>query len=237
MHGFSPLKAGVGLVRWTKNVLLFWVFIASNTNSQIPNALTVAPAAAVSGILISKFGHYRWALWSGWLLMTFGTFILLVYKETSSSTEVIFLYMIVGLGGGLLYTSLGFVIQASSRPEDSAACGAMFALLRLFGQTLGVAIGGVIFQNQIKSHLESSSLLSSQAGELARLASGLVMRIQMLANNSIEKMELIAAFQGAFEVFIYVLSTMSVTSLLCSAFVKGYNVNQRHVTNQGFREQ
>ncbi|KAH8809000.1 major facilitator superfamily domain-containing protein [Xylogone sp. PMI_703] len=214
VHNFNPLKSGVGL---------------------IPNAMAVAPAAAVTGILIAKTGRYRWAVWVGWGLMTLGTGILLVFTARSSATEVIFLYLIVGLGAGLLFTSLMFAIQASARPEDSASCGFMFALLRLLGQTLGVAIGGVTFQNQIKSRLEQSPLLASQAGELARLASELVSIIKQTPDDAPEKAELIDAFQGAFHTFVYILCALSAAGLALSALTKGKDVNQQHVTDQRFK--
>jgi len=37
-----------------------------------PSTFTVAPAAIVTGAMITKFGVYRWAIWSGWVLVTVG---------------------------------------------------------------------------------------------------------------------------------------------------------------------
>lgn len=166
--------------------------------------------------------------------MTLGCGILLVFSVESPDIEVIFLYMVVGLGIGILFTSLLFAIQSSSRPEDNAFCGFIFALLRLLGQTLGVAIGGVTFQNQIKRQLQQSPLLAPRASELAALASGLVSVIKQTSDDAPEKMELIDAFQGAFHTLLYVLCALSATGLALSTLTKANNVNQAHITDQRF---
>jgi hypothetical protein len=175
-------------------------------------------------------------VWLGWVLVTLGTGILLVLKESSPNAELVFLWMIVGVGLGLLFTSLFFGIQASVRPEDHASCGAMFVLLRLFGQTLGVAVGGVIFQNQIRNRLEESPLLASQAANLAQWVSDLVEVIRQMPDGSLEKAELIGAFQSSFQTFVYVMCAMAAAGLALSTIIKGYSVDQRHVTDQNFQD-
>jgi hypothetical protein len=175
-------------------------------------------------------------VWFGWVLVTLGIGILLILKESSPTAELIFLWMIVGLGLGLLFTGLLYGIQASVRPEDHASCGAMFTLLRLFGQTLGVAIGGVIFQNQVRHRLEESSLLASQATDLAQRVLDLVEVIHQTPDGSPEKSELIDAFQGAFHTFVYVMCAMAAVGLALSLMIKGYSVDQKHVTDQSFQD-
>jgi hypothetical protein len=45
---------------------------------------------------------------------------------------------------------MSFAVQAPAFDGDLPLAGAMFSFLRSLGQTLGVAIGGNIFQNILK---------------------------------------------------------------------------------------
>jgi hypothetical protein len=237
VHNFSPVKAGTALVRSVSPVIpwLQGTFMLTWYLNQIATSVTVAPGAAITGFLITKFGRYRWAVWSGWVLTTLGTGILLVLTKTSPTAELVCLSMVLGVGLGFLATSLLYSIQASSAPEDGASCGAMLALLRQFGQTLGVAVAGGIFQNQIKRHLKLSPILESQAQNLTQQASNLVAVIQQMPDGSPEKSELISAFQGSFQTFVYVMCALCAVGLVLSTMIKGYGVDQRHVTEQRFR--
>jgi len=46
-------------------------------------------------------------------------------------------------------------LQASSTSEDIAFAVAFFTFFHAFGQVVGVAVGGVIFQNQMRQNLLS----------------------------------------------------------------------------------
>jgi hypothetical protein len=54
-----------------------------------------------------------------------------------------------------------FVVHAPACDEDRPFTGAMFAFFHSFGQTLGVTIGGNIFQNILKSKTNKDPLLST----------------------------------------------------------------------------
>ncbi|KAK5697099.1 hypothetical protein LTR17_024005 [Elasticomyces elasticus] len=62
-----------GLLLWCNLYFMPLYFQAVKGQSSImsavdlfPGTFTVAPAAIVVGILISKFGVFRWAIWTGW---------------------------------------------------------------------------------------------------------------------------------------------------------------------------
>lgn len=65
----------------------------------------------------------------------------------------IFLEVVSGLGVGLLFPSLALVIQ-SSVPRDKVGIAATLVLFfRFMGQALGVAIGGAVLDNQLRTRI------------------------------------------------------------------------------------
>lgn len=52
------------------------------------------------------------------------------------------------IGGGLLFPVPLFAAQVNQRDKDVGIATSLVAFFRSLGQAFGVAIGGVIFQNQ-----------------------------------------------------------------------------------------
>jgi hypothetical protein len=120
--------------------------------------------------------------WLGWFLTAFGTGLLIHLKIDTSTTAYVFLSLISGFGYGILYYAMSFAVQALAFDEDLPLAGAMFSFLRSLGQTLGVAIGGNIFQNVLKSKINTDSLLSTygKADSWSKDASALGLFIKAL---------------------------------------------------------
>jgi len=89
-------------------------------------------------------GKYRWAVWTGWFFTTFGYGLLIYIKADSKTVEWVFLNLVGGIGTGMLFPAMAIATQAATTSEDAAYAITIFSFLRAFGQTLGVAIGGVI---------------------------------------------------------------------------------------------
>jgi hypothetical protein len=53
----------------------------------------------------------------------------------------------------MLFSAQGFATQASASNNDLPFAGAMYSFFRAFGQTLGIAISGVVFQNIFKKKI------------------------------------------------------------------------------------
>jgi hypothetical protein len=77
---------------------------------------------------------------------------------------------------------MSFTVQAPAFDEDLPFAGAMFSSFRTLGQTLGVAIGGNIFQNILKSKINKDPLLSTygKADFWSKDASALVLFVKAL---------------------------------------------------------
>ncbi|KAF2266039.1 MFS general substrate transporter [Lojkania enalia] len=214
VKGFTPILAGVAL---------------------FPQTFTVAPAAVGAGIAIAVTGKYRWAIWGGWFVTTFGMGLIIYLKVETTTVEWIFLNLIGGLGAGILFPAMGITIQAAATSKDQAYAATMFSFVRAFGQTLGVAIGGVIFQNQMKKKMLAYPLLADKAAEYSKDAAGLVQIIKALPAGDM-KDQLKESYTDALMYIWIVMTVFSFVALVASAFTKAYPLDRALETEQGFKE-
>lgn len=216
VKGYTPIIAGVG---------------------AFPESFTVAPASVVTGIAITITGRYRWGIWSGWLLTTLGCGLLVLLDVNTSVPSWIFLNVVPGLGTGILFSSMNFSLQASCRNEDIAFAVAFFTFFRSFGQTLGIAIGGVVFQNQIYQKLLAYPLLAAKAKEYSQEASSLVQVINAMDDALPQKAQLVQAYADSLKTIWIVMCALSAVALLSSFAVKAYTLDIEHQTEQGFESE
>ncbi len=215
VKGYSPIIAGVAL---------------------FPDTFTVAPLAVVTGLLITKTGRYRWAVWSGWVLTVFGIGLNILLDVNTSVPAWIFLTIISGVGLGILFPSMQFSLQAATKPKDIGFAVAMFSFFRSFGQAIGVAIGGVIFQNQMEKKLTSYPQFASQASELAKNAAALVQIIKATPEGQ-DKLDLRTAYVDSVRLIYIILCALATVALIASLFIKGYDLDSALETEQGFKRE
>ncbi|KAL8651755.1 MAG: hypothetical protein Q9226_004560 [Calogaya cf. arnoldii] len=215
VKGFSPIISGVAL---------------------FPETFTVAPASIVIGILITVTGRYRWAIWSGWVLTVLGTGLLYLLDVDTSTVSWIFINLVGGLGMGMLFPSMAFAIQASQTNEDLAFAIAMFSFFRAFGQAIGVAVGGTVFQNQMKSKLLSYPALASMAEEYSKDASGLVQIIKSMQDDVVKR-NLQQAYADSLKVVWATMCGLGAVGLILSLGTKGLDMNKPLETEQYFLDE
>jgi len=210
VKGLSPILSGVAL---------------------FPETFTVAPGAFIVGTLISRTGHYRWAVWSGWSITTLGLGLLYMLDVDTSTVKWIFLNLVVGLGLGFNYSALGVTLQAATTEEDMTSAVAMFTFFRLLGQALGVVIGGVVFQNQIKSRLSVIPALASLADEYSKDGSGLAALIRILPESP-TKPALVQAYADSCKDIWAVFCAIAGFALLSSLVLKRLSLDRQFVSPQ-----
>lgn len=202
--------------------------------SLFPATFTVAPAAMVTGFVITKTGRYRWAIWAGWVLTTFGTGILYLLDVNTTTVQWVFINLVSGLGMGILFPSMAFSIQAATTNKDLAFAVALFSFFRAFGQALGVAVGGVIFQNQLEKKLLAYPLLAPMAGVYSSDASGLVQIIKTM-QHGVARTQLIQSYADSLKYVWIVMCVLAGLALLSSFFIKGFELDRALETEQGFQ--
>lgn len=202
-----------------------------------PETFTVAPASVIVGIAISITGRFRWALWIGWLLTVLGMGVLCVLSPDTSIPAWIFMNLVPGMGLGMLYSSLAYATQASAEQVDVAFAAAMYTFSRSFGQSIGVAVGGVIFQTQLKAKLTAYSDLAGNATELAQNASSLVQIIKAMPKDLPERKMIVSAYADSLKVVWAVMAGLAFVALVLSCGTEALNLNEQHVTEQGLKEE
>ena len=137
---------------------------------------------------------------------------------------------------GMLFPSMAFAIQASQTSEDLAFAVAMFSFFRAFGQAIGVAVGGTVFQNQMKTNLLAYPALASKADEYSKDAASLVQVIKAMQSGPI-KDNLKHAYADSLKIVWATMCGLAAVGLIASLGTKGLDMNKPLETEQGFLEQ
>jgi MFS family permease len=211
---YSPILAGIAL---------------------FPMTFTVAPSAVLIGFLCTFTGRYRWAVWLGMALSTLGTGLLCVIDVDTSVPAWIFLMLPAGMGLGILFPSLAFAIQASARPGHMAIAVAMFSFFRAFGQAIGVAVGGVVFQNQMYKNLLRYPELAANASAYSKDAAGLVQVVRAMSDG-VEKLHLKEAYTDSLRIVWAVCCALIGVAGLLSLLTEKYDLNRAIDSEQTVRE-
>ncbi|KIA75956.1 hypothetical protein HK57_00239 [Aspergillus ustus] len=213
VHEFGPILTGVAL---------------------FPQTFTVAPAAIICGVIVTVTGRYRWGLWFGWTMSILGLGLLCMLRPGTKTVQWIFLNLPSGLGLGLLTAAIVCTVQASATNKNLTVAVAMVVFFRAFGQAIGIAVGGLIFQNRMRHELSSYANWRSRASELSRDAAALVTVIQGM-KDSMAKDELKSAYTDSLRVIWAFMAGVAGVGLLLTVLVKKYDLNRALVTEQGLR--
>ncbi|KAK6607518.1 major facilitator superfamily transporter [Botrytis cinerea] len=213
---YTPIQSGIGL---------------------FPMTFTTAPAAVVVGLIIAKTGRYRPSIWAGWAISTLGLGLLILLKESTSTVSWIFLNLVPGIGLGTLFSAQGFAAQASVTNADLPFAGAMYSFFRAFGQTIGVAISGVIFQNTFQNKILKTSY-AVYANEWSKDASAFVQIVKAWANTGTEgemKQVVIGAYVESLRMVWIVMCALAGLAFVASLiFTKEIAMSKELETDQGF---
>ncbi|KAF4627889.1 hypothetical protein G7Y89_g10263 [Cudoniella acicularis] len=119
----------------------------------LPIMLALIPTSIVIGALVTRLGRFRWAIWSGWAIMTLGSGITILWTTNTSTATLLGTSVILGVGHGLVLNAQNFATQAICKPREEGYAAAMYAFMRGSGMAIGVGIGGSVFQNVFRSKL------------------------------------------------------------------------------------
>jgi MFS family permease len=184
--------------------------------------VAVLPSSIVAGRLMAKFGRFRWAVWSGWAITIIGTGLLILLDADLKAYGWVLIFVVVGLGQGLLLMSINVAVQAMSEIKHVADAVAMYAFTRAFGMCIGVAIGGTVFQNRLSEHLSDRRLPTA----MAKNAEGFSKTLKDLPKSSTEYQAYISAYTEGFQNVFQVLTAVAGLAGLLSLFIKRYNMDK-----------
>ena len=141
----------------------------------LPLILAASFSSAFGGILAAKLGRVKWLVSIGWIFVTLGTGLLCLLSPESNASQRIGFQIVEGIGMGILFPTLQLAVQAPQSEREVGMAAAIFTFIRSFGQTFGVAMGGVIFQNEFdKKIIRQRGLVPAQYMVSGRDAAGYV---------------------------------------------------------------
>lgn len=111
----------------------------------LPVCLIAIPGAAVSAVVLSRWGRYKALHISGFALLAVGFGVWTLLDRHSDTAAWVLVQVVPALGSGMLLNTLLPAFQASLEEKDQAAATASWSFIRSFGQIWGVAIPAAIF--------------------------------------------------------------------------------------------
>lgn len=192
--------------------------------------LTLIPAAVVVGRVITRTGMYRWAIWTGWALVSLGTGLTILWNAQTSTSVWVVSLVILGLGHGLLLNALNTASQAVCVPGDEGAAAAMYAFLRSFGMALGVGIGGSVFQNVMKIKLRDLNLPMDIATNAEAFVNALR---QSQPGATLRRANVLDAYVYGFRGVFSFFCGLAGLALVVSTLIKHVKIDKELVTEHG----
>lgn len=140
----------------------------------LPQVLALSVVSAGTGIIINKTGRYKELISIGMGLMTVGFGLFIDLKPYTSWPRIIIYQLIAGAGVGPNFQAPLVALQANIHASDMAVATATFGFIRQLASTMGIVLGGVIYQNVLKQQLPQLETVvgASTAKQLADSFSG-----------------------------------------------------------------
>lgn len=177
---------------------------------------TLVPSSIVTGALVTRTNNYRYPIWLGWVLMTIGSGLTLLWDVDTSTGLWAGTLVVLGFGHGTVLNAQTFAAQALCRPGEEGAAAAMYGFSRQLGTALGVGVGGSVFQNVMALKLGWLGLPTA----LAAQSEGLVTELPSLTTGPTAAYgaELLSAyvygFHGVYAVYVGISGVAFFVSLL-----------------------
>lgn len=119
---------------------------------MLPVALIAIPGAAISAVMLSRWGKYKILHLAGFFLISLGGGMLALLKEDSPKVAWVLIQFLPAIGSGFLLNTLLPAFQASTSEIDQAAATGTWCFIRTFGWVWGVAIAGTVFNAYTKRY-------------------------------------------------------------------------------------
>lgn len=194
---------------------------------------SLMPVSLVVGIVITKTGHIRWALWFGWVLIATSTGLLILLDIETKVYAWVLIFLSVGMGHGCIIVSSSMCVQALADAKDSAQAAAMYTFLRSFGMCLGVAVSSTVMQNRLRDHLQTLKLPLTIADNVEGF-------VASLRDNNSYTTEFIhlanTAYVQSLKNLFEVLVALAGVGLVATFFLKSVNMNKKLDTQHGLQK-
>jgi hypothetical protein len=179
-------------------------------------------ASGLFGLAISRWGHWRWAAWVGWGFNTLAMGLFILLRSSTTIVSLVFIFLILRLRQGGLLIGHNFAVQALATIEDVASAARLFAFMRGLGLCFGVAIGGVVFQNQLSVYLLDAGLPSVIAPD----AESYITQLVSLPMDSAHRIAVTWAYNQAFQSLFQVITGLSRLGSIISSTLRSASLDK-----------
>jgi MFS family permease len=132
--------------------------------SLIPVSVGLASGAAITGQLVSRFGHYRLQMLIGGALLTAGLFLLSRMSGETSYWQVTLYMTICGLGLGPTFPLYTLAIQNAMEPRYIGQATSTSIFFRQIGGTVSAAIMGTVLAGVLATSLAGLPRFGARTG-------------------------------------------------------------------------
>jgi fucose permease len=133
-------------------------------------AIPLAIVSLASGYIMNMTGRYLEVLRVGMALMALGVGLLISFTPYRSWAQIIGFLIVLGIGFGPNFHAPLIALQTRIQERDMASGTATFGFVRMVSGAIGVVLGQVVFQSQMRTHLSefiAIGVSKSLADELA----------------------------------------------------------------------
>jgi hypothetical protein len=150
-------------------------------------AIPLAIFSASAGWIMEKTGRYLELLRGGLLLMTVGLALFTTFPEYLSWSRIICFLAIVGIGFGPNFHAPLIALQTHLEPKDVGAGTSTFGFIRMLSGAIGVVLGQVIYQSQMRAHVQPLLAAGVPTALVADLARGSTISTSTDFNRSLSR--------------------------------------------------
>jgi MFS family permease len=188
---------------------------------MLPVCLLTVPSSVVVSVLTTRLGRFRWAIWGGWVITTLACGLQIILDVHSSTVVTSVFLAVLGIGMGMVLTSLNVGIQAISKPEDAAMAASMYGFLRSLGMPLGVALAGTIFTNSMSDKLSELGLPTSIAHDSEQY----IFVLRTMADSP-QKIAILSSYMRGFDSVFIMTTAVSASALFVSLIIRKYSMDK-----------
>lgn len=192
------------------------------------------------GILIHRTGHYLLFMWIGTTLLTLGVGLFIDFGASTSLVQIILVTLIPGLGAGNLFEPPLIALQAFVHQDDVATATATFGFIRTLSSAISIVVGGVLFQNGMRSRagtLITAGVPASVVAALGEQAAASVPLIQTLTEPA-QVLAVKNAFAESMRNMWILYTGLGVVGVVACVFLRGKVLSGEHTeTRTGIKDE
>ncbi|KAI9713648.1 MAG: hypothetical protein M1812_006620 [Candelaria pacifica] len=164
-------------------------------------SFTSTISSIIVSLIIRRTAHYKYFVITGVCIYTLGLGLIIRYRvQGSSTTQIVFTQIIVGLGGGMLNVPTQLGVQASASHTEVAAATAIFLTVLEIGGAVGSAISGAIWTANIPKKLRL--YLPVESRDKAEMIFASIVTAQSFEMGTLERRAINRAYQETMSVLL-----------------------------------